>query len=65
VVAALQHLERITRPVKVSAIDTKVIDEYVEARSRKSGQKPVSRISAATVNRELQHLRAVLAVAHE
>ncbi len=63
--AALGHFERLVRPGKVSKLTTARIDEFVAARRREAGKKRGSLVSPATVNKELRHLRAVLAVAEE
>ena len=62
---ALDHFERIIKPVRVQQIKTQTIDEYVSKRRLEKGQKAESIVSPATVNKELRHLRAVLRVAHE
>jgi integrase len=65
VVAALGHFERLLKPGKVFALTTAHIDRFVAARRQEPGKKKGSLVSPATVNKELRHLRAVLAVAHE
>src|SRR5262249_4342542 len=57
---ALDHFARLAKPLKVYYVATPAIDDYVAARSREKGQKPGSTVSAATVNKELRHLRAAL-----
>lgn len=63
---ALNHFERIIKPVRISAIDSRTLDTYVAARrlEKTRGNKKEERdgrpISAATINRELRHLRLVL-----
>ncbi len=62
---ALNHFERIIKPGQVQKVQTQKIDEYVSKRRLEKGRKPDSRVSPATVNKELRHLRAVLRVAYE
>jgi integrase len=61
----LQHFERLCHPIKTAAIKTQLIDDYVSGRQVEAGKKSGSKVSPATVNRELRHLKAVLRVAHE
>ena len=62
---ALNHFERIVEPVKLQAIKTQRIDEFVAKRRMERGSKGGSTVSPATVNKELRHLKAVLRVAHD
>jgi integrase len=62
---ALNHFERLLRPAKIRGITTQVIDDYVAKRRRERGKNPESKISVASVNKELRHLKAALRVAHE
>jgi integrase len=59
---ALNHFERLVKPVKTYFIAAKHIDQYVSKRREERGQRPGSVVSPATVNKELRHLRAVLTV---
>jgi len=61
---ALNHFERIIKPKKVSAIKTSTIDDFTAKRRLQKGKKKGSEIAAATVNKELRHLRAALRKAH-
>lgn len=63
--AGLDHFERVAKPDKVVSITTATIDGYVAKRQTEKGKKAESIVSAATVNRELRHLKAVLRVAHD
>jgi integrase len=58
--AALDHLERLVKPVRMSALKTAAIDGFVAKRRAEPGKKKGSLVSPATVNKELRHLRAVL-----
>lgn len=64
-VNALDHFERLIKPVKVSAIKTETIDRFIAKRRLERGDKKGSTVSMATINKELRHLKAVLRVAHE
>jgi integrase len=61
---ALDHFERLIDPSKVRAIVTATIDDYVAKRRAEEGEKG-GKVSPATVNKELRHIRAALRVAHE
>ena len=60
----LNHFERLVHPGRVESIKTTVIDQYIATRQTETGHKK-ARISPATINRELRHLKAVLRIAHE
>jgi integrase len=62
---ALDHFERIVRPVRVFALCTADFDTFVAARRLEPGAKRGSVVSAATVNGNLRHVKAALRVAHE
>ncbi len=64
-VEALDAVERLVKPVKVGAIKTQTIDQFIRERSAEPGKKKNSLLSPATVNKYLRHLRAVLTVAKE
>lgn len=62
---ALKHFERIIKPVKMVGVDARAIDKYIATRRVERTQagngktaKSKKPLSAATVNRELRHLRA-------
>jgi hypothetical protein len=65
VTAALDHFERLANPCKVQSIKTATIDAFVARRRADRGKKEGSAVSPATVNKDLRHIRAALAVAHE
>ncbi len=62
---AMNHFERIIKPQRLSAIKTQAIDAYVTVRSTERGRKRNSRVSPASINKELRHLKAVLRIAHD
>ena len=62
---ALKHFERIIKPARLLAIKTRTIDAYVSRRRIEPGRKRGSKVSPATVNKELRHIKAVLRVATE
>ncbi|MCH8922431.1 MAG: site-specific integrase [Planctomycetes bacterium] len=49
----------------MNAIKTKTIDEYIAGRRQDPGRKPKSKVSPATINHDLRHLKAVLRIAHD
>ncbi len=63
--SALDTFERITRPARVSAIGTPLVDAFVAKRRTQRGLKKDSKVSPATVNKELRHVKATLRIAHE
>src|SRR5262245_36895272 len=62
---ALNHFERLARPSRTYFVTTRHVDHYVTQRRQERGQRPGSLVSAATINKELRHLRAVLRVGKE
>lgn len=60
---AMDHFERVARPTRMSAIKTQTIDGYVADRSQERGRKKGSTVAAATINKELRHIKAVLGIA--
>jgi integrase len=63
---ALRHFERIAKPVKVTAIKTKTIADYVKKRrTEPSKRRKGMLVSPATINKELRHLKAVLRKAND
>lgn len=63
--SSLAHFERIIRPVRVSAIKTQTIDDFIAARRQEPGLKKGSLLSPASINHDLRHIKAALAVAVE
>jgi integrase len=62
---ALNHFQRLAKPSRLTSIKTATIDDYVAKRSTERGLKPGSKVSPATVNRELRDVKAALRVAHD
>ncbi len=65
VTGALDHFQRIVGPKKISHLSTFHVDQYVAARRGEEGKLRGSRVSPATINKELRHLKAALGVARE
>jgi integrase len=57
---SLNNFERVVRPVKMSAIRTATIDDFVARRRKDPGRKVGDLVSPATINKDLRHLRAAL-----
>jgi integrase len=62
---SLRHFERIARPKRMAAIKTATVDEFIATRRQEPGLKKGSLISPASVNHDLRHIKAALAVAVE
>jgi integrase len=62
---ALDHFERIVKPVRVFPINTGHIDDFIAARRQEPGKKRGSLVSPASVNSDLRHIKAALRTAHE
>ncbi len=62
---ALDHFERIIKPVRVLVIATHHIDDFIAVRRTEPGKKKGDLVSPATVNKDLRHLKAALNVAVE
>jgi integrase len=62
---AFDHFERLVRPVKTYFITSRHVDHYVALRRNERGRRPGSKVSPATINRELRHLRAALNIAKD
>jgi hypothetical protein len=62
---ALNHFERLVRPVRTHFLTSKHIDRYVSLRRLERGRRRGSTVSVATINKELRHIRAVLRVAKD
>ena len=56
----LNHFERIVGPQRVDAIKTSHVDAYVAQRQTEQGIKPGSKVSPATINKELRFIRTIL-----
>jgi integrase len=65
VLQSLDAFQGIASPAVVAAIKTATIDAFIAKRQLDEGRRPGSKISPATINKELRHLKAVLRVAHD
>jgi integrase len=63
--AALDHFERLVKPVRVFALCTAHIDEFIAKRRQEAGKKRRSLLSPYSLNSTLRQLRAAVAVAVE
>jgi len=61
---SLDHFERICHPGRLDRIGSGVLEDFVATRLTERGVKRGSRVSAATVNKDLRHIRAVLRAGH-
>ncbi len=57
---ALDHFERIIKPIRVLAINTQHVDDFIAARRQEPGIRKGETVSPATINKELRHLKAAL-----
>lgn len=62
---SVRNFERLIKPKRLSSIKTQTIDDYINRRKLEDGKKKGDKVSPATVNKELRHLRAVLRVAND
>jgi integrase len=62
---SLDHFERIIKPIRVFAIGTAHVDDFIAARRQEPGRKQGDTVSPATVNKDLRHVKAALTVARE
>ncbi len=62
---AVRHFERICTPTRVQAISRKTLDKYLAARRLERGFKDGSKVSPATLDKELGYIKSVLKVAVE
>lgn len=63
--AALDHFERLIKPVRVFAINTGHIDDFAARRRQEPGRKKGSLVSPSTINTDLQRVKAALNAAVE
>ena len=61
---ALNHWNKIVKPVRMSAITSRTIADYVAKRRTEKRSKNGPIVSPATINKELRTIRAVLRKAH-
>jgi integrase len=62
---SLKHFEDLIKPVKLAAIRTQTIDDFIALRRAMKGKQEGSTVSPASVNKDLRHLKAVLRVAND
>jgi integrase len=62
---SLDHFERLAKPVRMFAITTAYIDDFVAQRRKEPGKKKGENVSPATINRDLRHIKAALHVADD
>jgi integrase len=62
---SLAKFQAIVKPVKVAAIRTATIDDFIAKRREERGRKPESKVSPATINKDLRNLKAALKVAQD
>jgi integrase len=62
---ALDHFERIIKPVRVFAINTQHVDDFIAARRQEQGRRAGVLLSPATLNKDLRHVKAALGKAVE
>lgn len=65
IATAFKNFERITKPGKVQAIKTATIDEFIAKRRKEPGLREGETVAAATINKDLRHLKAALRIASE
>ena len=63
--AALTHFERVVKPGKMAGIKASTIDGFIAKRRLERGKYAGSKISPATVNKDLRHVKAALRYAHD
>lgn len=61
----IDHFQRIVNPKQVKSINTQMIDKYISRRKQEDGLRKGDKVSAATINKELRHIKAVVKIAHE
>jgi integrase len=62
---ALKKFSELVKPVRVDRIRTKTIDQFVMLRRVERGRVPGSKVSPATINKELRCLKAAIRKAKE
>lgn len=56
----LAHFERIVRPNVMAGITAETIADFITTRRKENGKKKREKVSTASINKELRHIRAVL-----
>jgi integrase len=62
---ALANFERIVKPLRIFAVNTGRVDDFIAERRKEKGKRPGEVVSPATVNKDLRHIKAALGVAVE
>jgi integrase len=62
---SLNAFQKHINPGRLSTITTATVDNFVSKRQGDTGNKPDSKVSAATINKDLRHVKAALRVAAE
>ncbi len=57
---SLDIFEQKAKPKRMAAITTHTIDHFKSERAKDRGRKPGSRVSPATINKDLRHIKAAL-----
>lgn len=61
----IARFEEVAKPETMAGIDTRCIDKFVMKRSQERGRKKGSKLSPATVNKDLRNLKLILSVAKD
>jgi len=62
---SLNHFERVVRPIRMIALCTAHVDDFIAARRKDRGLRKDEPVSPATINKDLRHVKAALRVAKE
>src|SRR5262249_36146816 len=62
---SLDHFERLVKPVRVFALNTGRVDDFIAARRQEPGRRQGDPLSPCSLNKDLRHIKAALAVAVE
>jgi integrase len=62
---SLGHFERIVKPKRVFALTTEHVDDFIAARRQEAGRREGDLLSPFSLNKDLRHIKAALAVAVE
>ncbi|HMF15752.1 MAG TPA: site-specific integrase [Gemmataceae bacterium] len=63
--SSLRHFERVIAPKRMVAIKTQAIDDFIAVRRKEPGLKEGSLLSPASINHDLRHIKAAMAIAVE
>jgi integrase len=61
--SSLRNFKRVAKPMKVSQITTRTVDDFIAVRRGEKGMNRGSVLSPASINHDLRHLKAALKVA--